>query len=112
MSDQLPTALLVEATLTPLNGRGIFYYITNKGNHASGVIMLKLSDTKGQCSLLIQQRDLEGVMGWMHVLGEEVVEEQKADDYIRRAIARDPDIWVIEIEDPDRHNPFEGNIIG
>ena len=51
MSDQLPTALLVEATLTPLNGRGIFYYITNKGNHAYGVIMLKLSDTKGQCSL-------------------------------------------------------------
>lgn len=111
MSDQLPTALLVEATLKPLNAQGIFYYITNTGNHASGVIMLKLSDTRGQCSLIIQQRDLDGNMGWMHALGEEVVEEQKADDYIRRSITRDPDLWVIEIEDPERNNPFEGKII-
>lgn len=111
MSDQLPTALLVEATLKPLNGRGVFYYIANKGNHASGVIMLKLSDTKGQCSLLIQQRDLEGNMGWMHALGHDLVDEKKADDYIRTSISRDPDLWVIEIEDINMHNPFEGKII-
>lgn len=111
MSDQLPTALLVEATLKPLNGQGIFYYITNKGNHASGVIMLKLSDMRGQCRLLIQQRDLDGNMGWMHALGGEMVEEQKADDYIRKSISRDPDLWVIEIEDETMTNPFEGKII-
>ena len=40
-----------------------------------------------------------------------IVEEQKADDYIRRSISRDPDLWVIEIEDPAMHNPFEGKII-
>ncbi len=108
---RLPTALLVDATLRPLNGRGIFYYITNKGNHASGIIMLKLNSLGQGCTLLIQQRDLDGNLGWTHALGEENVEEAKADEYITRSIARDPDLWVIEIEDPQRHNPFEGKMI-
>lgn len=109
--DRLPTALLVEATLRPLNAQGIFYYITHTGNHASGIILLKLNGLENGCSLLIQQRDLDGNLGWAHALGEEIVEEQKIDDYIRRSISRDPDLWVIEIEDPARHNPFVGNLI-
>lgn len=108
MGDTLPTALLVEATLKPLNDNGIFYYITNKGNHASGVILLKLNGLDKGCKLLIQERDWDGNLGWANVLDEEVLEEQKADDYIRRAIDRDPDLWVIEIEDQDMNNPFEG----
>lgn len=111
MDASLHTGLMVEATLRPLNDRGVFYYITNKGNHASGVILLKLSDTKGKCKLLIQQRDLEGNMGWMHALKEEVLEEGQADAYIQRSIQRDPDIWAIEIEDPEMNNPFDGKMI-
>jgi hypothetical protein len=108
---RLPTALWVEAQLRPLNDNGIFYYITNKGNHASGVVMVKLNSLNGECALLIQQRDFEGRLGWIHALGQETVEERKADEYIQRAISRDPDLWVIEIEDPERRNPFEGKII-
>lgn len=109
--DRLPTGLWVEAVLRPLNERGIFYYIINKGNHASGVVMVKLNGLDNGCSLLIQQRDLDGNLGWMHALDEENLEEQKADAYIQRAIERDPDLWVIEVEDPERQNPFEGKVI-
>ena len=106
-SDQLPTALWVEAVLKPLNDRGIFYYITNKGNHSSGVIMLKLNGLAKGCKLLIQQRDLDGDMGWVDALNKEQVEEKDADEYIRRSIDRDPDLWVIEIEDQEMENPFD-----
>lgn len=111
MGDRLPTALWVEAQLAPLNGRGIFYYIHQKGDHSTGVVMVKLNSLSGQCRLLIQQRNLEGEMGWMHALGKEMVEEVEADQYIARAKDRDPDLWVIEIEDQEMHNPFEGNMI-
>lgn len=107
-SDRLPTGLLVDATLMPLNARGIFYYITHKGNHASGFILLKLNGLKGRVKLITQQRNfMSDEIEWINVLGDELVEESKADDYIRRQRDIDPDLWVIEIEDEAMNNPFE-----
>ncbi|MCB9984053.1 MAG: DUF1491 family protein [Rhodospirillales bacterium] len=108
VDDRLPTGLWVDAVLTPLNGRGIFYYITQKGNHASGLILLKLNGLKGRARLLTQQRDfLDDKLVWAAALDEETVSETAADEYIARAIARDPDLWALEIEDEAMENPFE-----
>ena len=110
--DRIQTALWVDAQLRPLNGKGIFYYIYNKGEQNSGIVLLKLNGMQGQCRLLIQQRDFEtDKMGWVPALAEETVDESEADAYIQRAVSRDPDLWVIEIEDQDMNNPFEGKIL-
>lgn len=108
--DRLPTALYVEAHLKRLTAEGVFYYILNKGAYGSGTIMLKLNGLENGCTVLQQQRDLNGVMGWMKLFKGETVAEAEADSYITRAIGRDPDIWVIEIEGRGRENPFEGKI--
>lgn len=109
--DRLPTALWVDAHLKQLTIEGVPYYVTNTGAYASGTVILKLVASAQDCSLLIQQRDLDGNLGWMNAMKEETMPESKADDYIRRAISRDPDLWVIEIEDRTKRNPFEGKII-
>ena len=109
--DQLPTALWVEGHLRQLEAQAIPYYVVNRGNHASGTVMLKLFAPGQGCKLLQQQRDFVGNMAWTNALPQDVVEESKADDYIRRAITRDPDIWVIEIEDKTYANPFDGKVI-
>ncbi len=107
----LPVHLWIDAQLAPLNARGVFYYVQQRGEKNSGVILLKLNGLQGQCRLLIQQRDLDGDLGWMDALRKELVEEAEADAYICRAISRDPDLWVIEVEDRDMKNPFEGKVI-
>ena len=56
------------------------------------------------------KRGLDGVLGWLAAFKGALVPEIEADDYLARAAARDPDIWVIEIEDRSGHNPFEGDI--
>jgi len=105
---RLPTALWVEACLQPLNGKGIFYYIIQKGNYDSGIVLLKLNGMDGQCALLTQQRDFDSdELVWVSALENKEVEEPKADAYIARAATRDPDLWVVEIEDRDMNNPFE-----
>ncbi len=110
--DRLPTSLWVDAHLRRLNEEGRSYYITNKGEQNSGMILLKLADTNGSCRLIIQQRDfITNKMGWAAAFDEETVEEAKADEYISRAVERDPDLWVIEIEDPEMDNPFEGKVL-
>lgn len=108
---RLPVHFWIDAQLKPLNDRGIFYYIAQKGERNSGIVLLKLNGLNGSCSLLIQQRNIDGKMGWMHAMGKELVEERDADQYIQRSISRDPDLWVIEIEDREMKNPFEGKII-
>lgn len=106
---QLPTALWVDAVLNTLTQRAVPYYFVQKGNHSSGLILLKLNGMKGQVKLLTLQRDfMEDTLIWVNALGEEMVEEKSADAYIQREVSRDPDLWVLEIEDETMNNPFEG----
>ena len=106
---RLPTNLYVDAILKQCEIGFIPYYILQKGEYASGVILAKLNRLDGIAALRIQQRDFEsGKLGWVDALGEAELEEAKADAYIQRSKARDPDLWVIEFEARDLKNPFEG----
>ncbi len=82
--------------------------VVRKGNRLSGALLLKISRHQDGCRVLSQMRDLDGAMGWMAAFDGACVPEADADAYIERAISRDPDLWVIEIEDRDGRNPFEG----
>lgn len=96
---RIPTHLWLEAEIRRLSADGCGVYVVNRGDKAGGVVLQKISDLSGQCKLLIQQRDLLGKLVWINALQEDVVEEKEADAYARRAIERDPDLWVVEIED-------------
>lgn len=108
--DRLPTALWVDAHLHALTLQGTPYYIVNKGAYAAGTVMVKIVAVGEGCKLLQQQRDLNGLLGWLGLFKGETVAESEADAYIRRAVGRDPDLWVIEVEDRSLANPFEGKI--
>ncbi|MCE7886219.1 MAG: DUF1491 family protein [Alphaproteobacteria bacterium PRO2] len=104
---RLPTALWVEGNLRRLAQEGIPYYIANTGAHAGGMVLLKINGLEKGCRVLIQQRDLDGILGWADATKDKILDEKKADDYISRAVSRDPDLWVIETEDRQMRNPFE-----
>ena len=89
-----------------LSARAVGVYVTHRGEKMGGLVLVKLNDMAGQCKLLTQQRDLDGVMGWVNVFQDDIIDEKKADEYISRSISRDPDLWVIEVEDKEMNNPF------
>lgn len=96
---RIPTHLWVEAEVRRLSGEGLGVYITARGDKMGGIVLQKISDLSGNCRLRGQQRDLLGKLVWIDVLQDEIVPESEADAYIKRAIERDPDLWVVEIED-------------
>lgn len=108
--DRLPTGLWVDAHLRRCMTAAIPVYVVHKGAYASGTVMVKIVVRGAGCFLLNQMRDVDGVMGWMQVFDDAPVEERRADEHIKRSITRDPDIWVIEVEDATGKNPFEGKI--
>jgi hypothetical protein len=91
--------------------KGVAVTVARKGEAMGGTVMVKIVLGRAEgCKLLSQSRDENGVMGWMAAFEGEVVPETKADEYIARGVKRDPDLWVIEVEDKSGANPFEGKI--
>ena len=114
MEERLPAELWVTAHLRQCAAKGLPAYVTHRGAAAAGTVMVKIV-MRGQgkdsgCKLLNQSRDMDGKIGWMDIFEGAAVDEPRADQYIQRAIQRDPDVWVIEVEDISGQNPFEGKI--
>ena len=106
-SPRTPTHIWLEAKIRALSMRGIGVYVTHKGEKMSGLVLLKLVASSQECKLLTQQRNFEtDALEWVNAFKEGVIEERRADEYIQRSITRDPDLWVLEIEDKDMTNPF------
>jgi hypothetical protein len=108
MSDpvRLPTKLWLDAHLRHLQERGLAYYVLQSGSDQSGTILLKLNAFEKGVQVLTQIRAMDGSLGWMAAFSGEWVAEAKADEYIARAKERDPDLWILEIEDRNQSNPF------
>lgn len=110
MSDfdnRLPTELWVDAHLKQCTIHAIHYYVIKKGCPIGGTVMIKQNGMCDNVQVISQARDLDGKMFWFKAFNEGYVDEKRADEYIQRAISRDPDLWVIEIEDKNFKNPFE-----
>lgn len=106
---RLPTHLWVGAALRRLSMQAVPAFVLRKGEANGGSVLLKLNMFDAGCRLLSQIRDIDGRLNWMSVFREDVVDEAKADDYVARATQRDPDLWVIEVEDREGRNPFDGD---
>ena len=106
--DRLPAHLWIQAHIRTCSTQGTPATVVHRGERMSGMLLLKINQLDLGCRLLSQMRDIDGVLGWMPALKGELVSEREADDYIERAVKRDPDLWVVEIEDRKGKNPFGG----
>ena len=108
---RLKTRLVVQAAVRLCSVRAIPVAVTRRGDEDAGTILVKLNQLDLGCTVLAETRDADGARAWLRATGAAPVAEETADAYIARQAKRDPDLWVIEIEDRAGQSAFQGRIL-
>jgi hypothetical protein len=94
---RLTTDLWVAAYLTRLRLADIPVYVTAKGDATAGAVIVKCATLDGQAKAVQRSYDLmTGARVWVTLTEGP---EAEVDALLRRQRNRDPDLWVIEVED-------------
>ncbi len=87
----------VRAYLRRLQLADIAAYLTRKGDATAGAVLVRLDTMDGRATVFQRSFDLmSGARTWV-VLAE--APEAEVSELITRQADRDPDLWVVEIED-------------
>lgn len=100
---QIDTDIWVYALIRRAQQGGAFAVIERKGDARGGAVLVKQVNRRaGKVRLFAETTRMDGEAVWMQPI---VAEDETAiDAYIERAARIDPDIWVVEIDDPEgRH---------
>lgn len=110
MEARLKSGLWVSALVRQCDRMARPAVVLRKGDPDSGGIVVVLRGREGLVALS-QVRDGEGRLAWLRATGVGPVDQAAADAYVARALKRDPDLWVVEIDAPDLAPPFEARLV-
>ena len=94
---RITAEIWIAAYRASLERQGIPIYINKAGDKSAGAILVKVSTTGGHASLYHRVPNMNGQRFWtiFDTNTQEVINET-----INKQCSFDPDLWVLEIEDP------------
>jgi len=107
----LKAGIWVSAQIRLCDASFIPAVVVRKGDPDAGSVLIKLNRLAIGVEVFTQVRTVEGVRAWMCATGDTPVKDAQADEYINKQLKFDPDIWVLEIEDPNYRYEIDGEII-
>lgn len=93
---RLTAEFWVSAYLARLRLADIPVFVTAKGDPSAGAVIVKLNTLDGRAQAFQRSWTLEGARVWATLAQGP---EAEVDAALSRQRARDPDLWVIEVED-------------
>jgi hypothetical protein len=102
----------VQSCVRRADAENIALAVLRRGDPIAGSILIRLDRRAEGCVVLTQTRDDEGNAAWLRGTGADPVTPEAADAYIARHVSRDPDLWVVDIDDARGRLPFDDKIMG
>ena len=85
--------------------------VARRGDTDAGGIYVRVNRLDGRSGLLVAFTDINGERSW-RVLASHLTPDHQIEDMLDREIARDPDMWVVEIEDKQGRHFLEEKVEG
>lgn len=108
---RLKSELFVQALLRRVQAEMCAAYILARGDTDAGGIFVRVNRLDGTAGVLNMFTGMDGAQSF-RVLVPPGRAEAESDALIQRERQRDPDIWVVDIEDPKGRHFLEGRIEG
>ena len=101
----------MQALVRRVQGNMCAAYVMSRGDKDAGGIFVRVSRLDGTVGVLNMFTDMNGMQSFRVVLPPGT-EEAESDALIRREMQRDPDVWVVDIEDTKGRHFLDGKIEG
>ena len=111
MTMGLTTGLWVSAQVRLCDIAFIPATIVRRGDSDGGTVLVKINRFEAGVTVYTEASSLDGGPAWSRGTGPTPVPEADADAYIARQVARDPDVWVLEIEDRKGAYKLDGKVL-
>ena len=85
--------------------------VVRRGDPDAGTVLVKVNRFEQGVTVYAETTAFDDEAAWLRGTGANPVPEAEADAYIARQVARDPDVWVIEIEDRKGVYKIDGNVV-
>ena len=96
-SGRLTSKFWISAYKKSLEKKAIPMYVVRKGDETSGSIIVRVSNLRGNSKLYAQSYDCEGLRVWVELAN---ASDSEIEEIIKKHGSIDPDIWILEVEDP------------
>lgn len=100
MIPRLRAGLWVDAQVRRCSTMAVPIYVVRRGDSDAGTVLIKLIRDAGRAVVLVPERRLDESLAWRRATGPEPVDDADAESYLARQTGYDPDVWIVEIEDP------------
>lgn len=98
--ERLPSWVWVDALIRRVQSAGAACFVVQSGDRERGDVLVKVADLSGGARAYVPRTSMEGVRVFSDLRLQGVGEaESDVDSYVARTRERDPDLWVVEIED-------------
>ncbi len=108
---RLKTEIWFQAQLRVCDLNGVSMMVLRRGDRDAGAVILKRLGRDGALALYAQTRRVDGARAWRRIALPDPGGEAEAEAYLAREVKRDPDFWIIEIEDRDGAYEFDAPVV-
>ena len=109
--DRLKSGIWIQAQIRLCAIANLATYVVKKGDTDAGAIFLRINTLDGTSCIYSQTRDMSGEIAWSQAGGGEPMDDMVAHEYLEKQQKYDPDLWILEIEDPKGKYQFDGEIL-
>lgn len=108
---RLKTEIWIKAQIRLCDIAFIPAVIGRRGDSDAGQVLIRRDLRHGTCELFARTRTADGAPAWRRLGGPEPIAQSTADELVARESGFDPDLWVLEVDDPERRYELDAPLV-